>query len=799
MPTGTLTLSERIRPLDADELALRSGERWTVHLDGASAAEDSFAHSVARGLSDHPRWLHCRYLYDEEGSRIFSAITEQPEYYLTTAESEILVARSDEIRSLAGAVPIVELGAGTAAKTRHLLDAWSRAAGDEEFEYVPVDIDPSVLTRAARERAAEFPGLRVTGLATSYERGLDAVTGLSPLCLVFLGSTLGNFNPAETDAFLARLERALAPDDSLLLGVDLVKDVEALEAAYDDAAGWSQRFTRNLFARMNGELGTTIDVEAIDHVAYWNDRLERIEIYARFRHETPIELASIGRSFRVAAGEMILTEISRKFRVQGITADLARFGFALERAFTDEAGRFGLLLCRRIRRPAGPALARRLAGELQTTRLATLDIVESVSDDQLATQVLPILSPIGWDLGHMAEFEELWLVRRIDELRASVTEDGPEGAREDGPTEPALAAIYDAVRTPRSERGAIELPDRVELLRRLRQIRRAALERLRAVDLESGPRLLRDGFVYRMLSQHEAQHQETILQAVALMNEEPFEPAHRLAAPRAELPPDTGMVIVPAGRFRAGTDSATGAYDNERPAHWVDLPAFLIDTAPVSVGDWLAFMEDGGYERPDLWSPAGRDWLARERCTHPLGWRHGDDGWIDVQFGHVEPLVLTRPVQHVSWFEADAFARWAGKRLPTELEWEKAAAWDPELRLSREWPWGDAPPSPSRANLGARTYAPAPIGAYPRGRSFYGCHHMIGDVWEWTASEFLPYPGFEAFPYPEYSAVHFGKGYRVLRGGSWATAPIVARASFRNWDLPERRQIFAGLRCARDA
>ncbi|HYO45952.1 MAG TPA: ergothioneine biosynthesis protein EgtB [Gemmatimonadota bacterium] len=786
METSTRTIDQRLA-LDARSLALHGGEHWTVHLDGTTASDDSFAHSIARGLSDHPRWLHCRYLYDEEGSRIFSKITQQPEYYLTGAESEILAARADEIRELAGAVPIVELGAGSAAKTRHLLDAWRRAAGENEVHYLPIDIDPSVLTRAARQLAEDYDRLRVTGIATSYERGLDAVTGLSPMCLVFLGSTIGNFNPEETDAFLARLERALAPDDSLLLGLDLAKDIDTLEAAYDDAAGWSRRFTRNLFARMNRELGTEVDVAAIDHVAFWNDRLKRIEIYARFQRAMHIELRSIARSFRVAAGEMVLTEISRKYRIRGISADLARFGFALERTFTDEAGRFALLLCRRIRSSPGPDLASRLVGELQTARLETLDLVEALSDEQLEGQVTSILSPIAWDLGHMAEFEEMWLVKTVDALRGKAEPGGE------------LETIYDAARTPRSERGALELPDRVELLRRLRQIRRAALERLRVADLDAGQPLLANGFVYRMLSQHETQHQETILQAVALMNDAPFEPAHRLSAPRAKLPPDTRMVIVPPGRFQAGTASAHGAYDNERPVHWVELHAFWIDTAPVTVGDWLTFMEAGGYERRDHWSEEGRTWLSEERCGHPSGWQHSEDGWVDVQFGHVEPLVLTRPVQHVSWYEADAYARWAGKRLPTELEWEKAAAWDPELRISRVWPWGDAPPAADLANLGARTYAPAPVGAYPRGRSFYGCHQMIGDVWEWTSSEFLPYPGFEAFPYPEYSEVHFGKGHRVLRGGSWATAPIVARNTFRNWDLPERRQIFAGLRCARDA
>jgi iron(II)-dependent oxidoreductase len=152
----------------------------------------------------------------------------------------------------------------------------------------------------------------------------------------------------------------------------------------------------------------------------------------------------------------------------------------------------------------------------------------------------------------------------------------------------------------------------------------------------------------------------------------------------------------------------------------------------------------------------------------------------------------------VCWFEANAYARWAGKRLPTEPEWEKAAAWDLESLVARRYPWGDAPPTQEHANLDQRTFAPAAVGAYPRGRSYFGCHQMLGCVWEWTASDFEPYPGFEAFPYPEYSAIHFGRGYKVLRGGSWATQPLVARNTFRNWDLPERRQIFAGFRCASD-
>ncbi len=776
--------------LDRDGLApgfeTRSGPGWTLLVDATPAGTEAFAHSVARGLSDSPRWLHCRYLYDAEGSRIFQQITRQPEYYPTRAEASILEDRADEIRAAAGEVPIVELGSGDARKTRRLLDAWSRAAGPDGVEYVPIDIDPAVLGEAARGLAADYEDLTVTALATSYERGLDAIARRAPLCVVFLGSSIGNFNPDETDAFLARLERVLAPGDTLLLGVDLVKEVDALEAAYDDAAGWSQAFTRNLFERMNRELGTDVPVASVEHVAYWNDRLERIEIYARFTERVEVRLDSIGRRYRIARGEMVLTEIARKYRIDRIETDLARFGFHLEERWTDARERFALFLFRRIDEPAGPPAWAHHAARLQAVRRRTHDLIDALSEEELRRQVVSFLSPIVWDLAHVAEFEELWLVRAVDAI-----EDGREPVA-------SLEEAYDATRVSREERGELEYPGSDDLLRRLRRVRRDALERLRSTPPRGHP-LLEDGFVWRMVAQHEAQHQETILQAVARMDDVTYEPAFRETTPRPTLPPDVEEVLVPAGPYPLGAVRNPAAYDNEKPAHWVDVDGFWIDAAPVTNGEFLAFVEDDGYDRPELWTEAGRDWLDEEGVRCPLGWRRVENGWVEEAFARVEPLVPARPVIHVSWFEADAWARWAGKRLPTEVEWEKAAAWDPELSVARPWPWGVDPPDPRRANLDARTFGAAPVGAYPDGRSFYGCHQMIGDVWEWTASPFLPYPGFEAFPYPEYSEVHFGDGYRVLRGGSWATSGLVARTTFRNWDWPKRRQIFAGFRCARDA
>jgi iron(II)-dependent oxidoreductase len=248
-----------------------------------------------------------------------------------------------------------------------------------------------------------------------------------------------------------------------------------------------------------------------------------------------------------------------------------------------------------------------------------------------------------------------------------------------------------------------------------------------------------------------------------------------------------------------GTADRSAAYDNERPAHEVYLPDYWIDGGPVSNGAYLEFVRDGGYRQSEAWSPAGQRWLAESGSHAPQFWERRGDQWTVNRFGYELPLNLREPVQHVCFFEAEAFARWAGKRLPTEAEWEKAASWDAAAGVKRIYPWGDDPPTPERANLDQVAFGPMEIGAYPEGASPYGCHQMIGDVWEWVNTDFHGYTGFEAFPYREYSEVFFGDEYKVLRGGSWGVRPGVIRNTFRNWDYPIRRQIFSGFRCARDA
>jgi len=259
------------------------------------------------------------------------------------------------------------------------------------------------------------------------------------------------------------------------------------------------------------------------------------------------------------------------------------------------------------------------------------------------------------------------------------------------------------------------------------------------------------------------------------------------------------MVRSPGGTVQLGTDDHTAAYDNERPRHAVEVAPFWMDVHPVTNGEFLAFVEDGGYDRRDAWAPEGWAWRETGGALAPKHWERGHDGWRSRAFDREGPLDPSLPVCHVCFWEADAYARWAGKRLPTELEWETAASWDPEAGAKRAYPWGDDPPTALQANLDAQLFEAAPVGSYPLGVSPIGCWGMIGDVWEWTSTDFHGYPGYQSYPYREYSEVFFGDEYKVLRGGSWATRIGAIRATFRNWDYPIRRQIFAGLRCARDA
>jgi L-histidine N-alpha-methyltransferase len=301
---------------------------------------------VAAGLSDEPRWLHCRFLYDAEGSRLFEAITRQPEYYPTDVEASILADCSDQIRAVTGPRTLVELGSGYSVKTEHLLAAYSK--GDTTLRYVAVDVSKSALVEAHKSVSLNFPNVRFTGICGAYNSAFPVLRQLSPQMLIFLGSTIGNFNEAESTAFWQSVAGHVPPGDFFLLGVDLVKDVEVLEAAYNDAAGVTARFTKNYAARLNRELGSDIDVSQIEHVAKWNPELERMEISLHFKTPQAIRVEPLCQTFQIDSGERILIEISRKFRLSNLDSEFGRFGFQVRRTFTDDKEWFALILLERV-------------------------------------------------------------------------------------------------------------------------------------------------------------------------------------------------------------------------------------------------------------------------------------------------------------------------------------------------------------------------------------------------------------------------------------------------------------------
>lgn len=305
----------------------------------------AFARAVALGLSDHPRWLPCRYLYDAEGSRLFEQICETPEYYLTRTEAALLDASVEAISRLTGDRTLVELGAGNARKTERILAAYTRDYG--AAQYVPVDISRDALVETENVLAARHPGVSVRGLHGPYEAAFPLLGRVSPLMLLFLGSTVGNLNQTEAAAFWRKVRRALTPGDFVLLGVDLVKDEGVINAAYNDAAGWSAAFTKNIFARMNRELGTEIDLEAIDHEAAYRPDWRRVEIFARMTRRQPVHLGPLDRTITLEAGERVMTEISRKFDLTELQAYLSMFALETVRTFTEPRGWYALLLLRR--------------------------------------------------------------------------------------------------------------------------------------------------------------------------------------------------------------------------------------------------------------------------------------------------------------------------------------------------------------------------------------------------------------------------------------------------------------------
>ena len=424
-----------------------------------------------------------------------------------------------------------------------------------------------------------------------------------------------------------------------------------------------------------------------------------------------------------------------------------------------------------------------LARRLTKARDRTLRLVE-FDDAELGRQYHPLMSPLVWDLAHIGQQEELWLLR---------------GGNPDRPgmLPPEVERLYDAFENSRASRADLPLLPPSDALAYCATVRNKALDALDSLA-DDGPDS-QAMFNFGLVISHENQHDETMLQALNLR------PGPPLLDTGKPLPPGRPgvagtSVLVPAGPFVLGVDPVTEPHslDNERPAHIVDVPSFRIGRVPVTNGEWRQFVDDGGYRQSRWWSARG--WSHREQAglTAPQFWNGGDLSGTRTRFGHLEDVPADEPVQHVTYFEAEAYAAWAGARLPTEVEWEKACAWDPKTGERRRFPWGRSEPTEHLANLGGDALRPAPVGAYPAGASAYGAEQMLGDVWEWTSSPLRPWPGFTPMIYERYSQPFFDGDYKVLRGGSWAVGADIVRPSFRNWDHPIRRQIFSGVRLAWD-
>lgn len=393
---------------------------------------------------------------------------------------------------------------------------------------------------------------------------------------------------------------------------------------------------------------------------------------------------------------------------------------------------------------------------------------------------MPGFRPLLWHLAHIGVFQNYWI------LQCSAGETS---------MNPLYDIHFDPIKTPREE--AERLPSRAEvedyLAETLQRVERYLSETEQRAQATNGA--LSAAFAADLVLEHERQHQETV---AFLFQGLPYE------AKRSGPPPVRGVrrgapdeVPIASDSVRIGADGTSFAYDNEAPQHTVAIAAFLIDRDLTTNGEYAEFVEQGGYRERRFWSDAGWAWLADAGITHPLYW--SGPAWKERGFFAEVDLRADAPVSGISWYEADAYARFRGKRLPTEFEWEAAAGWDAQAKRMRRFPWGDAAFTPDRANADHMAWGSTPVGSHPAGDTPFGLRDMGGNLWEWTSSEFAGYSGFRAHPYPEYSQVWFDGDHRVSRGGSWFSAPDLLRTSFRNFYRRPFRAAFIGVRCARDA
>ena len=419
--------------------------------------------------------------------------------------------------------------------------------------------------------------------------------------------------------------------------------------------------------------------------------------------------------------------------------------------------------------------------QLRETRVRTQRLMQDLSPEQLMGPMLPIVNPVLWEIGHVGWFHEFWTLRHV---------------HSEAPILDRADALWNSSEVAHATRWDLDLPDRDSVFGYMAAVLERQLERLsRGIEAPAK-------YFYELGIRHEDMHAEALTYTRQTLG---YARPESLGEPNVPGgAPAPGDAEVPGGRWRLGSTPADGfVFDNEKWAHQVELAPFRIARAPVTNSEFAAFVEAGGYRTREFWSGAGWAWREKASAERPVYWQPKQDGrWTWRRYRDIEELRPDAPVVFVNWHEAEAWCRWAKRRLPTEAEWEAAAVGEPTAdgrRLAetkRPWPWGEGPPTPSRANVDHARDGTVGVGSCPAGDSAFGCRQMIGNVWEWTASDFVPFPGFAPDPYEDYSQPWFGTR-KVLRGGSWATSPRLARPSYRNFFMPDRNDVIAGFRtCA---
>jgi iron(II)-dependent oxidoreductase len=424
---------------------------------------------------------------------------------------------------------------------------------------------------------------------------------------------------------------------------------------------------------------------------------------------------------------------------------------------------------------------------LADARKLEIELLEGIDDSQMLGKKAHFLEPPIWEFGHVGWFQEYWILRHLDQAETLL---------------PGSDGVYDSFNVSYKLRWDHAYPSRRETHAYLTEVLNRSIGRM-----ESREPTPQDAYFYTLSALHEDMHTENltlILQTLGYAR-----PKLSVVDPACASPPvDPAFkphdVAVPGGTFLLGAlPDEPFVFDNEKWAHPVEVKPFWISATPVTNAEFAAFVDDDGYRRRHLWDRRGWDWRRREGVEHPLFWVRGGDGhWYERRFDQVVPLEPWHPVVYVNWYEAEAYCRWAKRRLPTEAEWEMAASAEPTLdgrgitSRKRRFPWGDELPTPERANLDFRAGGTVDVRAFPAGDSAFGCRQMVGNIWEWVADTFEPYPGFECGPYKEYSQPYFGQK-KVLKGGCWTTRSRLIRNTWRNFFMRHRRNIFAGFRtCA---